>query len=169
MIRYQTISADSHVVEPHDLWSERVESRFRDRSPRLVKQATTDVLECDETSLPNVGLLAGCYRGDSEQGRDGRWDKDVPQAGYDPKVRLTELDRDGIDAEVLFPTLGMPLYPIEDLDFKWALFRAYNDWLSEVFCKPYPAKFFGIAMLTNEDVDLAVAELRRRRNLVCRE
>src|SRR5262249_20773512 len=122
---YDLISADSHVVEPHDLWARRVPKRFRDRAPRLLHEADTDVLECDETSLPNVGLLAGCYHDDQDQRRDGRWDEDVPRAGYDPEVRLQELTRDGVDAEVLFPTLGMPMYPIEDLDFKWALFRAY--------------------------------------------
>ena len=33
---YKLISADSHVSEPPDLWTSRVDKRYRDRAPRLV-------------------------------------------------------------------------------------------------------------------------------------
>ena len=33
---YKLISADSHVSEPPDLWSSRVDRQYRDRAPRLV-------------------------------------------------------------------------------------------------------------------------------------
>ena len=36
MSDYRIISADSHVMEPADLWTTRIESRFRDRAPRVV-------------------------------------------------------------------------------------------------------------------------------------
>ena len=61
---YQIVSADSHVVEPHDLWQIYTEERFRDRAPRLVHEETTDRLICDQAKLPPVGLLAGVMRGD---------------------------------------------------------------------------------------------------------
>ncbi len=31
------ISADSHVNEPADLWVERIETKFRDRAPRIAE------------------------------------------------------------------------------------------------------------------------------------
>jgi predicted TIM-barrel fold metal-dependent hydrolase len=161
MAAFKVISADSHVIEPHDLWRERVEARFRDRAPRLAREATTDVLLCDDANLPPVGLLAGCARHDDEVRRDGRWDEDVFVGGYDPHVRIGDLERDGVDAEVLYPTIAMQLYPILDHDFQWALFRAYNDWLAEEFCAAYPDRFKGIAMINHEDIDVAIAELQR--------
>jgi predicted TIM-barrel fold metal-dependent hydrolase len=160
-VSYGVISADSHVIEPHDLWAKRMPGKFDDQIPRLVHEEDGDVLVCATTKLPSVSMLAGCYRTDDEQRWKGRWDEDVPVAAYDPKVRLAELDRDGIDAEVVFPTLGQYFFPIDDYDFRWAMFQSYNDWLAEEFCGPEPDRFFGIAMLDPDDVDAAVAEMRR--------
>jgi predicted TIM-barrel fold metal-dependent hydrolase len=160
-ISYGIISADSHVVEPHDLWANRVPSKFRDRAPRLVHEDDTDVLFCDSAKLPPVSMLAGCYRKDDEQRWSGRWEDDVPAAAYDPKVRLAELARDGVDAEVVFPTLGQYFFPIEDYDLRFALFQAYNDWLAEEFCGPEPDRFFGLGVLDPDDIDLSISEMRR--------
>jgi hypothetical protein len=33
------LSADSHVIEPADVWTSRIEKRFLDRAPRGVKRA----------------------------------------------------------------------------------------------------------------------------------
>src|ERR1700712_3945091 len=164
-IDYNIISSDSHVVEPHDLWQKRIESQYKDRAPKLIRDTDTDRLVCDQASMPPVGLLAGCARSDDEVRFDGRWEEDVFPGGYDPKIRLDDIARDGIDAEVFYPTLGLHLYPIEDKDFQWALFRAYNSWLAEDFCAPYPDRFKGIAMLNHEDVELSIAEMTRAKEM----
>ena len=65
-ITYDVISADSHVVEPHDLWQIYTIERFRDRGPRLVREETTDRLVCEGARLPPIGLLAGCMRAHDE-------------------------------------------------------------------------------------------------------
>jgi predicted TIM-barrel fold metal-dependent hydrolase len=163
-VDYEVISADSHVVEPHDLWRTGVEARYRDRAPRLVHEGATDRLVCDEAAMPPVGLLAGCARGDDEVRAEGRWDDDVPASGYEPTARLRDVESDGVDAEVLFPTIGMHLDPIADEGLQWALFRAYNSWLA-AFCAAAPERFKAVAMLTAEDADLAVAEMERGRSL----
>jgi predicted TIM-barrel fold metal-dependent hydrolase len=164
-LAYGVISADSHVIEPYDLWDDRVPAKFRDRTPRLVREATKDVLVCEDAWMPSVSVLAGCYQSDDQQRMEGRWDEDVPAAAYDPAVRLGEIALDGVDAEVLFPTLGMNFFPIADFDVRWALYRAYNDWLGEVFCRPYADRFFGIGMVDCDDVDTAVAEMARMKDL----
>lgn len=159
------ISADSHVIEPHDLWVNGVEAKFRDQAPRLEHGPETDVLACPVADLPPVGLLAGCARGDDEVRREGRWDEDVFRGGYDPAARLADLERDGVDREVLFPTIAMQMYPIADTELQWAFFRAYNTWLAEAFCAADPDRFHGIAMINHETVDEAVAEIERARSL----
>jgi predicted TIM-barrel fold metal-dependent hydrolase len=164
-LEYGIISADSHVIEPHDLWQRLVPHKFRDRAPRLVSDKDTDRLECDQAELPPVGLLAGCARGDDEVRTEGRWDEDVFVGGYDPKVRLGDIERDGVTAEVLYPTIAMQLYPIEDTEFQAALFQAYNTWLAEEFCAAYPARFKGIAMLNPDDVDGSLKEIKRAAEL----
>ena len=37
MAEYPLISADSHFVEPPNMWAERIDRRFRDRAPRAVR------------------------------------------------------------------------------------------------------------------------------------
>jgi predicted TIM-barrel fold metal-dependent hydrolase len=161
---YTVISADSHVVEPHDLWQLYTVDRYRDRAPRLVHEADTDRLVCEGARLPPVGLLAGVMRGDDEVRAKGRWDEDVYPGGYDPDVRMEALARDGVDAEVLYPTIAMQLYPIVDSDFQWALFGAYNTWLSEFVAKR-PDVFFGVAMLSPDDLDHCIRETQRAREI----
>jgi hypothetical protein len=38
MITYTLISSDSHIIEPADLWEQRIARRFKDRAPRLVHE-----------------------------------------------------------------------------------------------------------------------------------
>ena len=73
-------------------------------------------------------------------------------------ARLAELDKDGICGEVLYPTFGLGFYGIDDVKFKWALLRAYNDWLAE-FCAAHPTRYKGVAMVANDDPEEAAATL----------
>jgi len=161
---HPVISADSHVVEPHDLWQVRIDPKFRDRAPKLSREADTDRLVFEEAELPPVGLLAGCARGDDEVRLEGRWEQDVFPGGYDPARRLDDLAKDGVDGEVLFPTIAMQLYRVRDFDFRAALFEAYNTWLAEFVAKD-PGIFKGAGMLTEEDPEWAAGEMRRCKEL----
>src|SRR5262249_52384008 len=85
----KVISADSHVTEPHDLWSSRLTGAHREAAPRLVRDETTDRIVCAGMNLEfPVGLAAGVYRKDHEVRAEGRWDEDVPPAAYDPDARV---------------------------------------------------------------------------------
>src|SRR3546814_2340235 len=68
--------------------------------------------------------------------------------------------------DTLFPytTLFRSFFGIDDAEFKWALLRAYNDWLAE-FCSAHPNRFKGIAMVANDDPALAIVELERAKKL----
>jgi predicted TIM-barrel fold metal-dependent hydrolase len=160
----RVMSADSHILEPHDLWQARIERRYRDRAPRLVREETTDRLACDDVQLQLVGFLVGAGRKGEQSRPEGRWEEVLP-AGYDPEARVGAAELDGVDAEILFPTTAMLLYPIRDLDFQWALFRTYNTWLAEEFCASHPERYKGIALLNHETVPEAVAELKRAKDL----
>ena len=58
--------------------------------------------------------------------------------GWDPHARMKEMETDGLSAEVLYPTLGLDLFAIDDAGLQEACFRAYNDWLIE-YCKVSPS------------------------------
>ena len=59
----------------------------------------------------------------------------------------------------LYPSLGLFIGSITDPDFAGAMCRAYNRWLAD-YCKPYPDRLFGIAMLPMQSIELATEEMR---------
>jgi predicted TIM-barrel fold metal-dependent hydrolase len=83
--------------------------------------------------------------------------------GFDPHARVDEMRLDGVSAEVLYPSLAMNLFGLDDAALQAACFRVYNDWIID-FCKVAPRRVFGIAMLSGYDIAGAVAELERCRN-----
>ena len=75
---------------------------------------------------------------------------------------IEEMDRDGVDAEVLYPTprLAQGVVANTDAAFHLALVRAYNDWLSD-YVAHAPDRFGGLALLPNRGAEHAVAEIDR--------
>ena len=82
--------------------------------------------------------------------------------GWDPKERLKEMAVDGVSAEVLYTTLGLGLYSIEDPMLQEAAFTTFNDWLID-YCREAPDRLLGVAMVSCYDIDKAVAEVYRTR------
>jgi predicted TIM-barrel fold metal-dependent hydrolase len=96
---------------------------------------------------------------DTRFGMEGRW-SDVPEGAYEPAARVKELDREGVEAELLYTTAGLGLFAIKDHAFRRACMRTFNDWLAE-HCAGAPKRLFGVAIIPMDDVDGSVAELER--------
>jgi predicted TIM-barrel fold metal-dependent hydrolase len=77
----------------------------------------------------------------------------------DPVLRAKDMDRDGVQAEVIFGILGAATR-LNDPVAANEMFRIYNDWLVD-FCKHDPARFIGLACLPYGDIDAAVKEIHR--------
>ena len=71
---------------------------------------------------------------------------------------MKDQDVDGVVAEVLYTTLGMPLFRLPDFELQGACFRVYNDWLAEL-CAYNPKRLTGLALISLADIPLAVNEL----------
>jgi predicted TIM-barrel fold metal-dependent hydrolase len=78
--------------------------------------------------------------------------------GQDPAARLQEMGVDGVFAEVLYPSLGLKLFGIDDAALQETTCRMYNQWLID-FCKLDPSKLMGIGLIPAYDIDKAVQEL----------
>ncbi|MFA5885727.1 MAG: amidohydrolase family protein [Acidimicrobiia bacterium] len=160
--RYRLISADSHVTEPPDLWLERVPAGLRDRAPRMERFAEGDAWVLDGVADPiNFGMNACAGLAPSEMKGWARFE-DLRRGGHDPAARLDEMDQDGVDAEVLYPTprVAQAIVANPDADLHLACVRAYNDWLSD-FVAYAPDRFGGQVLLPNCGVEHAVAEIDR--------
>ncbi len=157
------ISSDSHVFEPLDLWTERIDAAFRDRAPRMQRVDNVDhlVVEANQT-IAGIGLISNAgARFDAPEtiSAHGRFEA-VPSGGYDPAQHLHDMEIDGVAGEVLYPSQGLFYFKIADAQLMSAIFRTYNDWLAE-FCRADPARLKGIAMINLDDVHEGVAELQR--------
>ncbi len=159
---YRLISADSHVNEPPDLWTSRVPVEFRDRAPRMERFDDGDAWILDGVKDPiNFGMNACAGLPPEEQKGWARFE-DLRRGGHDPAARIEEMDADGVDAEVLYPTprLSQAIVAHREVDFHLAMVRAYNDWLSE-YVAYAPERFGGLALLPNRGVEHSLAELDR--------
>ena len=164
MSKYRIISSDNHVYEPRDLWTNRIDSKFKGREPRIVRvddgndRWFTDGIK---GQLMTAGSQAGVRFEEPEALSTIGTFEDVRLGGYIPEEHIKDLDIDGVDVSILYPTEGLQLYcTVPDSELLSATFRAYNDWLAE-FCAPFPDRLKGIAMVNVDDVQDGVSELER--------
>ena len=68
---------------------------------------------------------------------DRRSNQPIHGAGIDPSRRVSEMERDGLTAEVLYPTEAMHLFHLEDAKLQEECFRVYNDNLRD-YCNAAP-------------------------------
>jgi len=160
---YPVISADSHVTEPADLWTSYIDEELRARAPRVEAREDGDVFVCDGVDLFPVGIVHAVRYRDGVVQPNGRYD-DIPASGYDPVARLADIEPDGVSHEVLYPTIAMRLFSIEEPAFADACSRAYNTWISD-FCKNAPDHFKATGIISLEDIRNAVAEMERCKGL----
>ncbi|HEU4342635.1 MAG TPA: amidohydrolase family protein [Candidatus Binatia bacterium] len=92
------------------------------------------------------------------------WDRDLRgklgAKPNGPEDQLAAMDEDGIDVMVLYPTAGLHVGSLHELDFATAVSRAYNDWIYH-FCKKDPARLKFVAVLAPQNPQAAAAELER--------
>ncbi len=165
MDSYRAISSDSHIFEPSDLWTSRVEPQFRESAPRVIHRAedATDWWVCEGlkgVSGASGGAQTGVRFEDPEKVSFTGSLKDVWPGSYIPEAHLKDMELDGVEGSVIYPTQGLVLYGLSDGALLSALCRAYNNWLAD-FCRPFPHRIKGIAMLNLDEVQEAVKELTR--------
>src|SRR2546427_1818747 len=109
------LSSDSHVFEPPDLWSTRIDTAFRARAPRIQRIDGADqiVIEADQI-LSGIGLISNAgARFDAPEtiSGQGRFE-DVPRGGYDPEQHLADMRLDGVAGGELYPPPRLFFFPV---------------------------------------------------------
>jgi predicted TIM-barrel fold metal-dependent hydrolase len=165
MAEYKLISADSHVSEPPDLWVERVDRRYRDRAPRLVidppgLQGAYFLYEGYPPHPIGIGLAAGKSPEELAEFLTKATYADARPGGWDPAERLKDNEIDGVEADVLYTTLGFRIFWIKDAGLQQECFRVYNDWLAQ-YCSYAPQRMAGLALISLYDPEAGARELVR--------
>jgi predicted TIM-barrel fold metal-dependent hydrolase len=164
---YRILDSDMHVIEPHDLWLQYLEPRWRSRAPRLSQSPNTGAFgwSCEGRMFPawsddpQRGPLNRA-RYDQSDPRHRRYDEAMARR-FDAKAQLDAMDVEGIDVAVSFRTMASHLIAMDDLrpDFAAALCRAFNRWLADRASEA-PRRIKATAVIPAHDVSLAVAEAR---------
>jgi uncharacterized protein len=133
------IDSDGHVQEqltlPPDVMAEVMERIGADMTALT---ADPDPVPSESSGPPTLQTIAG---------------------GWDPRARLVDMDADGIDIAVLYPTTpGLSFLPDAE---RWSLVcRTYNDWLQD-YCAAAPTRLFGVGLVPLQDPVAAIAEMER--------
>ena len=162
---YRVIDTDSHQMEPPRIWADYIDPAFADRAPRI-----------GDMGNGRPGMMAegepitkqdGSYPMHSEEFHEaaarGMEKHEQSRAeGFSAEARLRDMDAHGIDAQVLYPTVGGQMLGKEwnDPELLAAVCRAYNDWSIE-YCSAAPKRLRMAAMLPVQAPDLALEEAER--------
>ncbi len=179
------ISADDHVLEPPDIWTDRVPRRFRDIAPRMVRdraevvsatggrpkfrRSTTGTwadwwcYEELEVPLTQVSAASGLEVVDYlpttlDEVRPGCWRR---------ADRLADMDTNHVQASVCFPNTlprfcGQTFCEAKDKDLALACVQAYNDWIIEDWGGgEAQGRLIPVTLVPLWDSRLAAVEVRR--------
>jgi predicted TIM-barrel fold metal-dependent hydrolase len=152
------VDADGHVVEPRATW-EPVPEKYRPRIEADRNGFEHVVVGDTEILAVALGTLAtpGARFSNAD---DIRPLEDAWPGGTDPVARLADMDTEGIDRAVLYPSVGLYFWALDDPGAALAIARAYNDWLAGC-CAADPDRLFGAAMVPVQDPAGAAGEIRR--------
>ena len=163
---FKVLDSDMHILEPADLWQRYIDKKFRHLAPIGTTDHVRDLRligpdgrawgrppDPAPDTLPPPGHIFH---------KNQKLFKTHNERGWSPQVQLDAMAEEGIDLAILYPSRGLNVLSIPDLDreFAAALARAYNDWLHE-FCQADPSKLVGAGMISPFDIDDAIAETRR--------
>ena len=152
-------SADSHFLEPEDLWHQILPADQADRMPRSeVVGDQEEIVHVDGKSfrrkLPKIMTAKGAT-GETIAEMSHR-----PPGARDVKARLHDLTQEGIWGEVMYASIGLWSGMIEDRRLIRAAAHAENEWLATEIQAVAPDRLVPTALMPLLDVDDAVAELQ---------
>jgi predicted TIM-barrel fold metal-dependent hydrolase len=165
----RVIDTDTHLTEPHDLWTAQAPPALVERMPHVVDVDGVATWVVGDEELGRAG-------GGGVIGRDGskinaqkglfEWTiDDIHQGAYDPQVRLEMMDEMGIWAEVLYPNViglgGQGIAEVvKDESFRLTLLQMYNDHMAGVQ-EQSADRLLPMGVLPSWSVDASVAEAQR--------
>lgn len=172
MTRPPVIDADGHVMEPGGLWRDYADASHRDDAIFVRRDASSgDRLVVGGRLSAQVGRLGGVPPQPDDTTPNWHalgglpeylaYDASVPRAAQDPSARLDWLDRQGIDATILFPSLGL-IWPREEglsPAYVRANMAAYNRWIRE-FSQAAPHRLIPVAQTCLFGIEEAVGDMK---------
>lgn len=150
-------SADGHIVEPSNLFSEGLPPSLRGYGLRAELRDGFMLMMAGEKITSKMAINRPKPRIGPDGEPFGRGDR---RGGREIPGRLLDMELEGIDAEIVFPSLGLTAFLIENPDAEIATAQVYNNWLDGLL-SPYTGKFVRCGILPVRDFANTVAEIER--------
>jgi predicted TIM-barrel fold metal-dependent hydrolase len=164
---FPIISVDDHFVEPGDIFTKRVSSRFGDDIPRIVPTDDgAETWQFPKEQVPNRMTLTSIVGRPVADWCEAPVRLDECRKGaYDVHARVRDLDLAGIAASLCFPSIlfgfvGRRLYDLPSNELGMACIRAYNDWVIEDWTSEYPDRFIPQQLAWLPDPAVAAGDIR---------
>ena len=162
---HQIISVDDHLIEPPRVWLDRLPEKFKEAGPRIVETNGNHVWHYDGEVFPTLGLNAVAGKPRQEWGLDPVRYEDMIPGCYDPAARVKDMDLDGVQSAICFPSFpgfgGGTFFRAKDRELAHLCVQAWNDFYIDEWCATAPDRFIPMAILPVWDIDLTVAEAKR--------
>ena len=162
---YRVIDTDAHQMEPPGIWTDYIDPAFVDRAPRIGDMGDGRPGMCVEGQPitkqdGNYPMHSKEFHEAAAKGMEKH--EKARAAGFRAEARLADMDRYGVDVQVLYPTVGGQILGKEfaDPELLAAVCAAYNDWSRE-YCGQASERLRWAAMLPMQAPDLATEEARR--------
>lgn len=166
------VDGDSHFIEPLDLYVRYIDPEYRDRAMHVAQDPASGKqqmlvdgkrLRLGTSDIDEMLSIIVGYGQKEEGSALNEFDRSLITGGdwQNMDKRVQFLDAEGLDYQVLFPTLGL-LWEgeVQDPELAAALCRAYNTWAFEV-CAGHLDRLFPAAHISLRDPALAVQEIQR--------
>jgi len=162
----QVISVDDHVIEHPTVWQDRLPEKHKEAGPKNTRDDEgRDVWWFEGRAYFNGGLNAVVGKPREEYGMDPVRYDDMRKGCWDPKARTEDMDIEGVQAQVCFPSFagfaGSTFFNATDKELATACVTAYNDWIIDEWSGSMPGRQIPLALLPFWDIDATAAEADR--------
>ncbi len=161
------IDADTHLTEPHDLWTARAPKGLEDRVPQVREIKGRQMWLIDEKPF-GMAVGAAVVRRDGSKSIGADFMNfgidDVHEGASQLEPRLAVMDQLGIHAQIVYPNVvgfgGQRFAEVADPALKILCATIYNDAMAE-FQDGSGERIFPMALIPWWDLEAAVAEVAR--------
>ncbi|MGE0542157.1 MAG: amidohydrolase family protein [Dehalococcoidia bacterium] len=164
------IDTDSHLTEPHDLWTARVPASYRELVPHVkVSEGRQRWFVNGDISLRGAGPDSVIRKGPGATKvpgvafNDFTFD-DVHESSYEPRARVAALDRLGLHAQIVYPNVAgfgnSRFLKIENLELRNLCVTVYNDAMADMQ-RDSGQRLYPMALIPWWNIELAVKEVER--------
>lgn len=164
-VDHPIISADSHIAEAPNTYTDYIDPKWRDVAPHVVEtedQGDIYVIDGMKRTI-QMGLIAAAGKAPEDLKPQAKWD-DIPRSGWDSTFRIADQDKDGVSAEIIYPSVGMVLCNHPDPDYKKASMDAYNRWIVD-YCSIDTTRLLPLGQTTLRSVQEGIDEVAEMKEM----